>query len=111
MKQSERPGLIDSLAVIETACKVMGISLEKLRGRDQSAALSRKRWFVMYLLSDMNMSSTKIGLLLNRHHATVLYGIDKVRQGLRGANAAIWLSPLEKIRFALDGRYEHTNAA
>ena len=58
-----------------------------------------KRFYVMYRLQKCKLSLTKIGELLNRHHATVIHGIRMHRRWSR-MNDEVYLNSIEAIKAA-----------
>jgi IS30 family transposase len=58
-----------------------------------------KRFYVMYRLQKCKLSLTKIGELLNRHHATVIHGIRMHRRWSR-MNDEVYLNSIEPIKAA-----------
>lgn len=65
---------------VEFFTNVCGVSLDKLldKSHDSEVALYRHMiWTQMYEYS--GKSTAKIGALFNRNHATVLYGVKKIK--------------------------------
>jgi chromosomal replication initiation ATPase DnaA len=58
-----------------------------------------KRFYIMYRMHKCKLSLTKIGELLNRHHATVIHGIRMHRRWSR-MNDEVYLNSIEAIKAA-----------
>ena len=64
---------------MKAVAEAYGITLEDLRSRNRMARLADARAVACYLLTrHLNMSSTDIGTMMLRNHATVLHSVRKV---------------------------------
>ncbi len=61
--------------------KAWGLPMEMLRGDHQGRACSQARHAAIYILREhTDWSLPMIGRVCNRHHATVMYGIEKAER-------------------------------
>lgn len=70
--------------VINVACTFFTIKPTLLRGPRRNASLVRARQVVMYILKKrLNLTFSEIGNLLGgRDHTTIMYGVEKIEQGV-----------------------------
>lgn len=64
--------------VVESAAIICGVPRDKVLGRNRSRKFLRPRQAVAYVLRNMGYSSTQIGLMMDRDHATVLSAVDLI---------------------------------
>jgi len=65
-----------------------------------------KRYYVMYRLNKCKVSLTQIGKMLNRHHATVIYGIRMHRRWSRMQDI-VYLNEIEPlVQTAIQDNYQ-----
>lgn len=60
-----------------------GISLEEMKGKSRGRFVVRARHLLMFKASQQNISTHCIGNYLNRDHATVMYGIRRVKRKMK----------------------------
>ncbi len=70
--------------IINTVADVYGVPVERILGRERTAAVARPRQIAMYLLrEETNCSLPQIGEVLGgRDHTTVMYGYEKIAERL-----------------------------
>jgi chromosomal replication initiation ATPase DnaA len=59
------------------------ITKHQLDNNSRHRSYVYKRYYIMYRLNKCKVSLTQIGKMLNRHHATVIYGIRMHRRWSR----------------------------
>ena len=58
----------------------IGVTAQTLKGPSRRDGIVRARWRVMYRLkSELGLSASRIGQILNRDHTTVLHGLRMMR--------------------------------
>ena len=74
--------------IVDATAGYYNLKPEVLYSKSRLRDIADARQMVMYLSHKLTgLSSSAIGIKLNRRHATVLHGISVVRQGLRGNDA------------------------
>ena len=70
--------------IIETVARHYGVTAEDLRGKGRSQAVAMPRQIAMYLIrEETGVSLAEVGQELGgRDHTTILYGCDKIAQGI-----------------------------
>jgi len=70
--------------IVRTVCEFYGIDLKTLQGRGRSRNIVMPRQIAMYLLrEETDASLVDIGVLLGgRDHTTIMYGCEKITDGL-----------------------------
>lgn len=65
-----------------------------------------KRYYVMYRLNKCKVSLTKIGKMLNKHHATVIHGIRMHRRWSRQQDKVYLMEIEPLVQAAIQDNYE-----
>lgn len=85
MKNYESGG-IDSISpeiIVDACAKYYNLRKEDIMSNKRTKDIAKVRQIVMYLLRElMGMSQPKIGKFLDKHHSTVIYGINEVESEL-----------------------------
>lgn len=64
--------------IMKEVCDKHECTLEELKSENDRKKLAKARFEAYFLLStELNMSSPRIGKIMNRHHSTVLHGIKR----------------------------------
>ena len=64
--------------------RVFDVSLDELKGRGRSSNLIKPRHVIYYLANtELKLSLTNIGRLMNRDHTSILHGVNSVREKMR----------------------------
>lgn len=76
-------------AIFSAVCRYFGVPAEDLRGPARRASLAFARQVLMYLLrKQLNLPFDEIGRLTgHRDHSTVIYGVTKIENTIRGNQA------------------------
>ena len=68
-------------AILSTICKVTGLTVEMLRGRQRARHIVRTRQVACFLMSRLSTRSLmEIGRFMNRDHTTVMHANQTVRE-------------------------------
>ena len=71
-------------------CRFYSLEESSLRSNQRNKVVSEARQVAMYLMQSMiGLSTTDIGKELARDHATVLYGIDRIKIALEKTSSGI----------------------
>ncbi len=69
--------------IIDATCNYYNIEENKILSSQRDKKTADVRMIIMYLCYEMtNSSKAEIGKALNRNHATVIYGIDKIKESI-----------------------------
>lgn len=63
--------------IIERAAEISGYPVSVLRGPARDRPICMVRWAVMAILRARGLSLATIGRLLNRHHTSVISGLER----------------------------------
>lgn len=79
-----RPSRITPQDILKTTARVYGMEESTLAGRGRAKAVTRPRNLAMFLCRrHTDASYAGIGKVFNRDHATVMYGVGKIKKALR----------------------------
>ncbi len=68
-------------------CERMGLDAKEVLGATHRLRATRGRQILCYIaMKEMGRSSTEVGHFLKRHHTTVLYARDVIREGIKKDN-------------------------
>lgn len=69
-----------ALRIVEAACNFFGVTPEELKSKKRATTITLARWAIYHVLVHrVGWSSVRIGNLLNKDHAGVLYGLRQAR--------------------------------
>lgn len=68
---------MSSPLIIERAAEISGYSVSVLRGPARDRPICMVRWAIMAILRARGLSLATIGRLLNRHHTSILSGLER----------------------------------
>lgn len=66
--------------IIERAAEISGYPVSVLRGPARDRPICMVRWAIMAILRARGLSLATIGRLLNRHHTSVISGLERVER-------------------------------
>ncbi|WP_311271063.1 helix-turn-helix domain-containing protein [Sphingobium sp. WCS2017Hpa-17] len=69
-----------SSLIIERAAEISGYPVSILRGPARDRPICMVRWAIMAILRARGLSLATIGRLLNRHHTSVISGLERVER-------------------------------
>lgn len=71
-------------SIARATSRVFDVSLDELKGRGRSNNLIKPRHVIYYLANtELKLSLTNIGRLMNRDHTSILHGVNSVREKMR----------------------------
>ncbi len=102
-KSTRKKPTIDEIIAAVSGLTQPPVSIDAIRGSDRSASTSWLRHIVMYLSRELTgLTLEAIGASLGgRDHPTVLYGINKVQESLKGPDGVSLKKYLGSVRKAL----------
>ncbi|MFT4076873.1 MAG: helix-turn-helix domain-containing protein [Asticcacaulis sp.] len=68
----------DLKKMLAKACELSAIGVADVVSDARCNDIARRRWRVCYLLRQADLSYPRIGLMLKKHHTSVLYGVQAV---------------------------------
>lgn len=75
--------------VLICVCRALDVQLTALKSPKRDIDLAEARFIIMHILvKHQKLTTTRVGKLLNRDHATVIYGIDKYQSRLDAKDKA-----------------------
>ncbi|WP_311271059.1 helix-turn-helix domain-containing protein [Sphingobium sp. WCS2017Hpa-17] len=66
--------------IIERAAEISGYPVSILRGPARDRPICMVRWAIMAALRARGLSLATIGRLLNRHHTSVISGLERIER-------------------------------
>ena len=71
-------------SVVKAATRIFGVTVDDLKGKGRSGNLIRPRHVIYYLANtELKLSLSNIGRLMNRDHTSILHGVNSVREKMR----------------------------
>lgn len=71
-------------SIARATSRVFDVSLDDLKGRGRSSNLIKPRHVIYYLANtELKLSLTNVGRLMNRDHTSILHGVNSVREKMR----------------------------
>ena len=72
-------------SIARAATRLFDVNLDDLKGGGRSGNLIKPRHVIYYLANtELKLSLTTIGRLMNRDHTSILHGVKSVREKMRG---------------------------
>ena len=65
---------------LEIYCEKIGLTVEKLKSDSRLREIVTPRQVYWHYLKSKGFGESEIGRMFNKNHATVIYGIDRVRE-------------------------------
>lgn len=73
--------------IVEEVSRTEGIPIDDIYGKKQKAEVTRARKIAMYIIRDVTNSSYEaIGEKFNKHHSTVMYNIEQLKEEMEKDN-------------------------
>lgn len=80
-EQNSGAKVINPDVIIENCAKFYGVRKEDLLGKRKTKDIAKARQVCMYFMRDMlSMSQLKIGKVFDKHHTTIMYGINEIEK-------------------------------
>ena len=77
------------IEIINSILRTFQITRDELVGKRRTRRLVRARHYTCYMLrKQTNLSYTEIGRIFNRHHSSIIHGVQKVGRELNEKNNA-----------------------
>jgi chromosomal replication initiation ATPase DnaA len=65
-------------SLLDFICKLLGVTVEEAKGNVRYAEIVRARQIYCYFAREMGFTFSKVASIINRDHATVIYGCKVV---------------------------------